>query len=177
MLLIIYHKFLDMNLLKKVKLKIQIFNEYRNPFYTWWKVRKIFKRPKCHLYIGERTWFFGLPCLDIYYNPIIDINTSNVGWKWKYDEVRHEWDPYIQIRLFRKWDIIFIFNWIVKSDQNSNCRSMATWEAILDYLYNNKTLQECINRHIWYNKDNEITIHSNIKRELLKSICNDNKAL
>ena len=146
MLLIIYHKFLDMNLLKKIKLKIQIFNEYNNQFYIWWKVRKIFK-------------------------------TSNVGWKWKYDEVRHEWDPYIQIRLFRKWDIILIFNWIVKSDQDSNCRSMATWEAILDYLYNNKTLQECINRHTWYKNDNEITIHSNIKKELLKSICNDNKAL
>ena len=73
-----------------------------------WKVKKIFKRPKCHILIGKRVWFFGIAILDQYYNPIISIKTSNVGWKWKYDEVRHEWDPYIQIRLFRKWDIIFI---------------------------------------------------------------------
>lgn len=142
--------------------KLKYLNEYKNPFYYWWKVRKIFKRPKCHLYIGKRTWFFGLAIRDEYYNPIISLHTSSTGWKWKYDEVRHEWDPYIQIRLFRKWDIIFIFNWIDKKDINSSCRSMATWEAILDYLYNNKSIEECISRHVWGSDTGDITILDNL---------------
>ena len=164
-----------MNLLKKITQKIKLFNEYKNPFYIWWKVRKIFKRPKCHVLIGKRVWFFGIAILDQYYNPIISIKTSNVGWKWKYDEVRHEWDPYIQIRFFRKWDIIFIFNWIDKKDRDSTCRSMATWEAILDYLYNSKSMQECINYHVWgaklgENNSSEITIHKNIRKSYLKKL-------
>ena len=164
-----------MSLLKKIIQKIKLFNEYKNPFYTWWKVRKIFKRPKCHIIIGEHIWFFGIVILDEYYNPFISIKTSNVGWKWKYDEVRHEWDPYIQIRFFRKWDIIFVFNWIDKKDRDSTCRSMATWEAILDYLYNSKSIQECINYHVWgaklsENNSSEITIHKNIRRSYLKKL-------
>lgn len=155
-------------------LKLKLFNEYRNPFYHWWKVRKIFKMPKCHLYIGKQTWFFGLCIRDEYYNPIISIKTSALGWKWKYDEVRHEWDPYIQIRLFRKWDIIFIFNWIEKNDPYSNTRSMATWEAILDYIYNKYPLEKCINNHIWSTSTDksskDITIHNNIRKKYLKDL-------
>lgn len=29
-----------------IKSKIKIINQYNNPLYYWWKVRKIFKRPK-----------------------------------------------------------------------------------------------------------------------------------
>lgn len=164
-----------MSLLKRITQKIKFFNEYSNPFYTWWKVRKIFKRPKCHVLIGKRVWFFGIAIRDEYYNPIISIKTSNVGWKWKYDEVRHEWDPYIQIRFFRKWDIIFVFDWISKEDRDSTCRSMATWEAILDYLYNDKSIQECIKYHVWgaklrENNSSEITIHKNIRKSYLKKL-------
>ena len=153
-------------------------NEYHNPFYIWWKVRKIFKRPKCHVYIGKKTWFFGLAILDCYYNPIISIKFRALGWKWKYDDVRHEWDPYIQIRLFRKWDIIFIFNWVDESDSDSSTRNMATWEAILDYLYNNKTIEECIKRHTWgarigQKDSHEITILDNIKESYKNEyLCN-----
>ncbi len=157
------------NLIKRLK----YFNEYSNPFYCWWKVRKIFKRPKCHFYIGKRTWFFGLPICTDYYNRFISIHISNVGWKWKYDEVRHEWDPYIQIRLFRTWDIILIFNWTSKQDPDSGIRSMSTWEAILDYLYNKKSIKDCIFEHRWsssYSKDGVVTIESNIKEKCLKTL-------
>lgn len=152
---------------KKLKRKIQLFNEYDNPFMPWWKVRKIFKKPKVHLYIGKKTWFFGLPIRDEYYNRIISIHTSSLGWKYKYDEVRHEWDPYIHIRLFGKWDLIWVFNYIDKNNLESSVRNIATWEAMLDYLYNNKTIEQCKDYHIWGKEignpnSKEITIDSNI---------------
>lgn len=129
-------------------MKLKFFNRNCNPFYYYWKVRKIFKKPKCHLIIKKDLWFFGLPIRKDYYNPIITIRFSGLGWKWKYDEVRHEWDPHIQICLFRKYHIVWIFNWVNKYDTvDSGVISTATWEAILDYLYNHKTIQECINYH------------------------------
>lgn len=149
----------------------KFFRKYNNPLYPWWEVRKIFKRPKCHLYVGKKTWFFGLPIRDEYYNPIISFHISSLGWKWKYDEVRHEWDPYIAIRLFRTWDIILLFNWINKNDSDSGVRSMSTWEAILDYIYNKKPLKDCIFEHRWSSisdKSKIITIKPNIRKKCLK---------
>lgn len=151
--------------LKRIKTKIELWNEYHNPFNPYWKVRKIFKRPKCHFMCGTKIWFFGL-ILRQHLNPIIAFHTSSLGWKWKYEEVRHEWDPYIYICLFRKYQFIWIFNWVNKKDEDSTVRSMATWEAILDYLYNNKTLDQVVEEHQWGNKlpvTYYITVKENIK--------------
>ena len=141
-------------------------NKYHNPWYYWWKVRKVFKRPKAHFYYGKMTWFFGFPCRKDYLNSILDIRFSSLGWKTKYDSYRHEWDPYISIVFFRKWQLLWIFNWIDNNDDFSHTRSMATWEAILDYLHDNFSIEECIKRHIWtgskYSKDYEITILPNL---------------
>lgn len=153
-----------------IKSKIKIINQYNNPLYYWWKVRKIFKRPKCHLIIKKNLWFFGLPIRRDYYNPIISIRFSGLGWKWKYDEVRHEWDPYIQICLFRKYHIVWIFNWIKYDDLDSDTISMATWEAILDYLHKHKTVQECVNFHAWKSGEKILTIKENIKKKYLKTL-------
>lgn len=133
----------------KVKSRIDLWNEYRNPFYYYWRVRKLFKRPKCHLMRGKNIWFFGLCINKKYYNPILSIKLKGLGWKTKWDEYRHEWDPYIQIRFFRKWDLIWIFNWVDKNDEYSSTRSMATWEAILEYLYNKETLKTSIDNNQW----------------------------
>lgn len=154
--------------IENIKRKIESWNEYHNPFYYWWKARKYFKRPKIHFIYGKNIWFFGLPVRKDYYNPIISIRSESLGWKWKYDEVRHEWDPYFQIVFFRKYHLIWLLNWINKKDKYSNTRSMATWEAILDYLYNKKTIEECINGHRWIGKYGEkdeyvITIKENLK--------------
>lgn len=151
-----------------IRERINRWNEYHNPFYYWWKARKYFKRPKIHFICGKDIWFFGLPVRKDYYNSIISIRSESLGWKWKYDEVRHEWDPYFQIVFFRKYHLIWLFNWINKKDEYSNTRSMATWEAILDYLYNKKTIEECINEHRWVGKYGEkdeyvITINENVK--------------
>lgn len=157
--------------IENIKRKIKLWNEYHNPFYYWWKARKYFKRPKIHFIFDKDLWFFGMPARRDYYNPIIDINTSSLGWKWKYDEVRHEWDPYFQIVLFRKWHLLWVINWVDKKDKDSVTRSMATWEALLDYLYNNKTIEECISNHRWianWGDDNEyeITVEKNVKGEI-----------
>ena len=152
----------------KISEKLGLYNEYRNPLYYWWKVRKLFKRPKFHLYVGKKIWFFGIPVREDFFNPIIGFRISGLGWKWKFDEVRHEWDPYILIRLFRKWDIIWTMNWVKKNDRNSYARSMATWEAILDYLYKDRTLKECVKYNQWGppvgEKGKPITIINNLTK-------------
>lgn len=137
-------------------------NKYNNPLYHWWKARKYFKRPKCHFYKGKITWFFGFPIKKEYLNKILDIRFNALGWKDKWDSPRHEWDPYISIVFFRKWQLLWIFNWI-SNDKDSGIRSMATWEAILDYLYYGKSIDQCIKNHVWGWKK-EITINSNLKK-------------
>lgn len=149
---------------RKIPFISRLWNEYHNPWYHWWKTRKYFKKPNAHFYKGKVRWFFGFPIKDKYLNPIIDIRFNALGWKSKYDSPRHEWDPYISIVFFRKWQLLWIFNWIDKEDKYSNTRSMATWEAMLDYLYYNKSLEYCRKNHIWGTLDGGvINIDSNIK--------------
>ena len=69
-------------------------------------------------------------------NPIVSIQTSNVGWKTKYDTVRWEWNPFIAIILFRKW----IFSWTVYWSKDY-CKNLRIWETIIDHIYYNKPLK------------------------------------
>lgn len=151
----------------KIPFVSKLWNQYHNPWYYWWKARKYFKRPKAHFHIGKIEWFFGFPCRKDYLNSIIDFRMSGLGWKDKWNSPRHEWDPYIAITFFRKWWIIWVFNWIDKNDKYSHTRSMATWEALLDFIYYKKSISKCIKHHIWNScpdKDAEkITIESNLK--------------
>lgn len=134
------------NFLKKIKKKISLWNEYHNPFYPWYKVRKKFPRPKCHFIYGKDIWFFGMPVNKKYYNPIISINTSALGWKTKYRMFRHEWDPYIDICLFRKYHIMWVFNYAKSTEDRSNSKeshesytdNIYIWESMLEYLYGKK---------------------------------------
>lgn len=131
-------------------------NYWHNPLYHWWKVRKSFKRPRIQFICGTDIWFYGLPIDRRYYNPILDINFSAVGWKTKYGEPRHEWNPYIQICFFRRFHLIWTFEW--------KTANMATWEALLDHLYRNIPIEECIRNHTWSTLDGTpITIKSNLK--------------
>lgn len=154
--------------LKRIKYKIKYFintlpftklwNEYHNPIYYWWKVRKYFKFPSIRFYKGKKTWFFGLPIRNDCYNRFIDIRLSGLGWKDKYNSPRFEWHPYIMIMFFRKWQIIWIFYY--KPDH--------TWEAILDYLYYGKSIEEAIEDNTWVNVNTkeEITIMHNLKKNI-----------
>lgn len=135
---------------------------------NWWKARKVFKRPKCHFIFGKDLWFFGLYINPKFYNPIIHFKYSSLGYKIKWDEYRHEWDPHFQIVLFRKWHFIWIFNWIDKKDKTTLTSSMSTWEAILDYN-DGRSLKDCIDYHTWKSsKYGYITIEDNLKLEKMK---------
>ena len=81
---------------------------------------------------------------------------SALGWKWKYEYVRHEWDPYIVITFFRKWQIMWIFNYIVKRNEDSSAINISTWEAMLDMLYNDKSLNYVFKAHKWKAPDGRI---------------------
>lgn len=148
-----------------IKERIRIWNEYHNPLYYWWKVRKIFKRPKIHFIFGKNIYMFGFPINKKYYHPILYVKFSNLGWKPKYDDVRHEWDPYIHIRLFKKWDFIWLFNWVRKHDRNSAISSMATWEAILEMAYDNLDINTAINKNVWVGATPYTNLTKSAKRE------------
>lgn len=154
-------------------MNLKRWNEYYNPLYYWWKVRKYFKRPRVHFLFRKNFWMFGLPIRRDYYNLVIDIGFHALGWKDKWDSPRHEWDPMICITLFRTWHLLWIFNWVVKEERDSITRSMATWEAILDFLNYNKSLSIAIDDHVWGYKesgeDHHITIIPNLTRKGVES--------
>lgn len=152
-----------MKWLEILKSKIQLWNKYHNPLYPWYKVRKIFKRPKSHFIYGKDIWFYGM-ISSKYYNPILHIYTSSLGWKSKYEDYRHEWDPFIDICFFRKYHLIWVFNWAKKNNSDSGFISDSTWEAIMDFLYKNLSIEECIKRNTLIDMDdNKITIKENLK--------------
>lgn len=141
---------------------------YHFPYQHWWKVRKIFKRPKVHFIFSKRKiWFYGMPICEDYYNKVLDIRMSALGYKTKYEEYRHEWDPYISIILFNKYHFLWLFNWVDPKDSDTYTSSSATWEAIMDYLYRKIPLEKLIKYHTWksgIDKDAyDITIKNNIK--------------
>lgn len=123
-----------------------IFGQYRNPYYWWWKVRKYWKIPTMHLaHIGKVTWWYGLPINIKHYNKIFDIRLSGLGWKDKYDSPRHEWDPYLSFTLFRKWQIVFIWNFrphFSRKVKEYSSISVMTWETILDMANYNKSVTD-----------------------------------
>lgn len=152
-------------------------NEYRNPWYHWWKARKYFKRPKAHFLFRKNFWTFGLPIRRDYYSPVIDIGFHALGWKDKWDSPRHEWDPMICITFFRTWHLLWIFNWATKHKKDSITGSMATWEAILDYTRYDKSLSYVVDNHIW-SYDGEkvyISIVPNMTREGLNKYSDESK--
>lgn len=111
--------------------------QFNDPYHWWWKTRKYWKIPKLHLaHIGKVTWWFGLPCSRDHYNKYFDFCISGLGWKDKYDKPRFEWDPYMSFTFFRKWQIIFVWNYcpyfMKKKDRIHEVEtSQHTWEAIL----------------------------------------------
>lgn len=139
-----------------------LWNDYHNPWYHWWKVRKYFTRPKAHFMYAKNFWTFGLPIVKSYYNPILDIRFLALGWKSKYDSPRHEWDPMISITFLRTYTLLWTFNWQTKENMYSDTSSMATWEAILDYTYFNKSIDYIVEEHIWKHDSDYITIIPNM---------------
>ena len=118
---------------------IKYWNEYNNPFYYWWKVRKYYKF-KCKLFIGKYYWLFG----DYIRMPKVYFTCQGLGWKTKYDEYRFEWSPYILFRFFN-WQIRFIIG------PTEAVSADIYWESILEFTdkFEKRSFYEIINSHTW----------------------------
>ena len=112
-----------------------------NPFKTWWKARKYFKRPSVKFYFGLLKYNVPYANRD-YIGKIIDISIQDVMWKDKYNSPRHERNPYVWICLFRlfRFEIGTRINDITETGKVED-RSTFYWEYLLDYLYYSKSLK------------------------------------
>ena len=112
-----------------------------NPFKTWWKARKYFKRPSIKCHFGLLKYSFPYANRD-YIGKIIDISIQDVMWKDKYNSPRHERNPYVWICLFRlfRFEISTRINDITETGKVED-RSTFYWEYLLDYLYYSKSLK------------------------------------
>lgn len=112
-----------------------------NPFKTWWKARKYFKKPSIKCHFGLLKYSFPYANRD-YIGKIIDISIQDVMWKDKYDSPRHERNPYVWICLFRlfRFEISTRINALTETGKVEN-RSTFYWEYLLDYLYYSKSLK------------------------------------
>lgn len=98
-----------------------------NPFKTYNKVKKYFipLKPKFAWCFGKRNK-----------SKILNINSFDIFWKDKWNSPRHEYNPRIMISLF---DYIHLYIDFTLDDRGIT--DMVYWEAILDFIYYNKNLQ------------------------------------
>ena len=108
-----------------------------NPFKTWWKARKYFKRPKTIIKIGlfKENFRFNI-------NKILHISIHDLEWKDKWNSPRHEDNPLIFISLF-KYFWIYIESHIKYYDEFGEKKDGDSiyWEYLLNYLYYKKRLR------------------------------------
>ena len=105
---------------------------FNNPFKTYNKIKKYFKPLKPKFYIGKNLSS---------YAKILDVECWDVCWKSKWGSPRHEFAPYLNIVLFNTWEFRITWSYINDSGENE---SMEYWEAVLNYLYFNKTLHQAV---------------------------------
>ena len=112
-----------------------------NPFKTWWKARKYFKKPSIKCHFGLLKYSFPYANRD-YIGKIIDISIQDIMWKDKYNSPRHERNPYVWICLFRlfRFEISTRINALTETGKVED-RSTFYWEYLLDYLYYSKSLK------------------------------------
>lgn len=108
---------------------------FEDPLGIWKKyAKKYFIHPKIRL-----STRFEKKVEDAYTNyqtgKIIDIFSSDLGWKNKYDELRYEYDPYFEITLFRH--LIFRIDFQAPNYTN-NMFDVCYWEGILEMMKNDK---------------------------------------
>lgn len=130
-----------MQLLNKLKQKINYLNKWYNPYYYWLPFKKYIKRPTMSFYITHKyNYFFGLPCYDSFhciFRPL--------GWKLKYDMARWEWNPYFSLRIpyIGHFLILWGFENTTKV-KNAYMLNSICWESILDLTLADKITKENI---------------------------------
>jgi hypothetical protein len=112
-----------------------------NPFKTWWKARKYFKRPKISFHFF---WKLSQNCPIAYtknVGKILDIYIDDVLWKDKYNSPRHERDPFIWVCFFKQFGFSINFDIYYRNEFGERVvGNMYYWEYMLDYLYYHHTL-------------------------------------
>jgi len=108
---------------------MKVIKRIRNYFsYKWNWIEVVFSSP----FVGLKTkWYFGKVAVGIpYFLPKkwFQFNYVSLGWKTKYDDFRHEWDPLFSLVLFNRQIAV----WFVP---NADCCSSIYWEAWLNYKY------------------------------------------
>lgn len=119
------------------------FDLWSNPYRTWWKVRKYFKRPKMSLHLfGPKKLGWTIPYTSVRCaGKILTIFCSDVLWVNKDNSPRHERDPYIWVCFFNKFGFSIQFKIKFKDYTGKICDGgMYYWEYLLDYLYYQKDL-------------------------------------
>ena len=89
------------------------------------------------------------------------MNSFDILWKDKFNEPRHEFNPRI---------ILSLFNYIhlyVDFTTGDSMTDMVYWEAILDWIYYDKDLQEACTNH-WKQYNNETSEYEYLSFRLLK---------
>ena len=99
-----------------------------NPLKTYNKIKKYFLPLK-----PKFSWSFGKGNKA----KILDIKSFDVFWKDKWDSPRHEYNPRIMISLFN-----YIHFYIDFTLDRGGMIDMVYWEAILDFIYYGKNLQD-----------------------------------
>lgn len=113
-----------------------LFNIYfENPFRTWWKARKYFKIPKTSIKLICRK------NTNSYTAKVLDIAISDLNWKDKWRTPRHEENPYINIILFKYFELriepkVYRIDEFGEKEESD----LQYWEYLLDYLYYSKSL-------------------------------------
>lgn len=132
---------------KKFERWINLFIE--NPFKSWWKARKYFKLPKISIH------FFSNPIYNCPYasfkwiGKILDIRSCDVQFKYKYDDIRYEYSPYIWVCFFKRFGFSINFNTYYKDEfGDTQLLDDFYWEYLLNYVYENKSLIEAFG--YWY---------------------------
>jgi len=128
-----------------------IINSWKNPYRTYWKVRKYFKAPKIKLYIGK--WVMGIPIFE--QKSWISLWCRDVIWKDKYDSPRYEFAPQINL-IFFKWQIFISLHAPSKGSlDESLVNDDEYWEQILwtAYYTKSKTLKEAKETYPWTDYD------------------------
>lgn len=114
---------------------------YENPLKMYNLVKKYFRplKPKFQWYFGKQSKA-----------KILEFNVFDLTWKDKYNSPRHEYNPRLFFSLFNY--IHLYVEWTLGDSMDDT----VYWEAILDWMYYGKDLQEaCTNGWTQYNKETD----------------------
>lgn len=128
----------------KIEKWINIYIE--NPFKTWWKARKYFKRPKTQVKFFFCTKACMIPSPYVWVGAlgrILDIHISDLMWKDKWHSPRHERNPNIFICFFRLFGVAIVPKvYSIDEFGQKIDFDMHYWEYLLNYLYYSNSLKQ-----------------------------------